>query len=106
MNQNHSSILTLFFSKNLYDDLVDCLMSNEDIAGFTINQVQGFSRQHAQYDVAEQVAGYRNLYSVDILISNEQLEKTLNAFSEIGSDHPLRYWVTPVTESGVIEAKP
>ena len=93
-------LLSLVFDGASKDDLIDLLMGLEQVSGFTLSEVSGFSHEHAQYDIAEQVAGYRQLYRIDVLHNPEQLNVLLQALKGLGTANGIRYWVTPVLEAG------
>lgn len=97
---NEQQILSLVFDEASKDDLVDLLMSTEEVSGFTMSNVSGFSREHSQYDVAEQVAGYRQLFRIDVLHQAQQLNVLLQALKGLGTANAIRYWVTPILDSG------
>jgi hypothetical protein len=100
---SEQGLLSLFLDKKLCDDVVDVIIDCDLVSGFTFTHVNGYSREHASYDLREQVAGYRELLRLDILHQNTNLDDILRLLYAIKSNHPLRYWVTPITNSGVIK---
>lgn len=102
VNQKMSQqqILTLIVDAASHDDLVDTLMGLESITGFTQSSVNGFSHAHAQFDIAEQVAGHRELFRFDVQHEAPQLERLLATIKELRTANGIHYWVTPVLASG------
>lgn len=97
---NNQQMFTLILDQAIKDDAVDIAMSQDQISGFTLSDAYGFSHQHVQYDVKEQVEGYRHLYRLDVIHSAEQLDQLLKAFKQLNARFKLKYWVTPVLSSG------
>lgn len=96
---------SILFSINvpqaLKDDVIDTLMCLE-ITGFNLKQINGYSKEHSSYDIAEQVSGYRAFILFDVLINPEQLLTVKARLKEICGTESLRYWVTPVLAHGHI----
>lgn len=97
---NQSQMLSVVVDEASRDDVIDLLMTMDDISGFTLSTVNGFSREHSQYDIAEQVAGYRQLFRIDILHDVHQCEGLLTGMRDLKAASSIRYWVTPVIETG------
>lgn len=93
-------LLLLFIEKQLEPDAIDCLIGLPEVSGFTLSQVQGFSREHAQFDQAEQVAGSRSLLKLEILHQPEHTAVILDALKALNGRHPPRYWLVPVLAEG------
>ena len=95
-------LFTIIINKSIKDDAVDLVLSLEYITGFTMNQAFGYSRKHAQYDIKEQVEGYKDFYRMDIAHEPKDLQDLLLAFSQLGGQFKLKYWVTPIISHGEI----
>lgn len=93
-------VLNLVFNQTSKDDVVDLLMGMNDITGFTLSNISGFSQEHSQYDIEEQVAGYRQLCKAEIMHNIPQLPELLATLKELKTNNGIRYWVTPIFESG------
>ncbi|MFV8817172.1 DUF3240 family protein [Haliea sp. E17] len=99
-------LLVAIFPENIRDDLIDTLIQARDISGFSLQAIDGYSREHSQYDLREQVAGYRRMCRVEVLHPPE-LEATLLATLEgLCTASPIRYWVYPLSRSGHLHAGP
>lgn len=82
------------------DDVVDCLTACDGISGFNMTTMAGFSKEHSQYDVREQVEGYRQLFKFEVMHSSTQQPSLLAALRPVCSSANIRYWVVPVLEQG------
>lgn len=80
--------------------MVDALMMSEAVSGFTMSAVDGFSRQHSRYDVAEQVAGYRRMCRVEIRQNAEDQPELLATLARAAGSERIQYWVTPLLCAG------
>jgi len=99
---DEQQLLTLFIDKAIEADVVDCLMLLEDISGFTVSQCFGYSHSHSQFNIAEQVAGGRQLLKVEVLHSDKQTQSILSALKSTHSRSRIRYMLTPVSACGYI----
>ncbi|WP_100642422.1 DUF3240 family protein [Alteromonas facilis] len=97
------SLLSVFVEQALRDSATDALMGMPKCSGFSISSIDGFSCDHAKYDLREQVAGYRKMVRIDVMHHVDDLQSILAALAEIHSEHPLRYWVTPIIQTGFID---
>lgn len=87
-------LLTFIVPYRDKDMFVDYLISNTAISGFTVVDSQGFSREHSQYDVGEQIAGHRRVARFEVLASTESLKAALPELQTLASD-PFVYWQLP-----------
>ena len=95
-------ILTIMLNEGIKDDAVDLIIELEQLSGFTLSKANGFSRKHAQYDLKEQVEGYKDFYRLDVIHEKDDLDIILEKFSQLGSRFKLKYWVTPLLACGEI----
>lgn len=93
-------LLVLLAPAERRDDLVDALMENENISGFTLLPALGFSREHSHFSPSEQVAGYRDFSRFEVLIEDQQQESVLRILERVCANEQLRYWITPVLQTG------
>lgn len=101
-NQSNQQILTIMLNESIKDDAVDLIIGLEKLSGFTLSKANGFSRKHAQYDIKEQVEGYKDFYRLDVLHHPDYLSVILEEFSQLGNRFKLKYWVTPLIAYGEI----
>ncbi len=84
----------------LHGDVVDALMGLDDISGFTSAETAGFSRDHSDFDVAEQVDGARRFSRFEILHERAQRAGILAAIEPLVGRERVRYWVVELVEAG------
>ena len=92
-------IFTLNAPTDLKDEIVDKLISFSNITGFNLSKINGYSKEHSQFDIAEQVEGYRALYQFEVLILFQYTEQLKECLNPICQTAKLKYWLTPVIES-------
>lgn len=93
-------IFTLNVPKELQDEIIDILMDFPSITGFNLNQINGYSKEHSCYDLAEQVEGFRLFSQFEILLPEQFLNDIKLVLNPICQPARLKYWITPVLESG------
>ena len=93
-------VLTAIFSDDIKDEIIDTLMALQGLSGFSLGQIDGYSRKHSQYDLKEQVAGYRRMWRAEVLHRHEQERELLLALEETSRASHLRYWVMPLQVCG------
>ncbi|KAA1193065.1 DUF3240 domain-containing protein [Pseudohalioglobus sediminis] len=98
----NKQILTAVFSEEIKDEIIDTMMSLEVVSGFTLGAVHGYSREHSRYDIKEQVAGHRRMCRIEVMHGEDQEQVLLAALQDAGKASHVRYWISPVSGSGVI----
>ena len=93
-------LFTLSAPTSLKDDIIDQLISLPNLTGFNLKKMSGYSKEHSLFDIAEQVEGYREFYQFEVLISANEVGMLKECLSPICKAAKLRYWLTPVIESG------
>ena len=96
-------ILVLVIADSRRDDVVDALMSLDLISGFTMTPAMGFSAQHSQFSVREQVEGYRTFARFEILLDATTLEPVLETLADAAGSESSRYWVAEAPVSGDLQ---
>lgn len=103
MSQAQNERLLIAIVPNmLKDDLVDSLMTHNDLSGFSLSKIQGFSRAHSHFNLQEQVEGYRDFYRFEVLHQAEDTEVLCDLLSSISAQQNIRYWILPLLDSGVL----
>lgn len=102
LNQNEENyqLLVAVVPNEIKDDLVDALINLECISGFTFNEVGGYSKIHSQYDVAEQVQGYRKLLRFEVVHDSKDASSILAELKPICEKAHARYWIVTVDSMG------
>jgi hypothetical protein len=93
-------LLIVMAPADLRDELVDTLMECDFVSGFNMTTTAGFSSEHSQFDLREQVEGYREVFKFEILHGREQQQPLLEALRRASASGHLRYWVIPLREQG------
>jgi len=99
-NPNSEQLLVIIAPGDLKDDLVDQLMSLEFISGFNLITIDGYSRAHSQFDISEQVRGFRKLYRFEVLHQPKKKQSILTALAKSTTREMVRYWIVPVLDQG------
>ena len=86
----------------LKDKVVDTLMDSAFLSGFSLAEIQGFSKANSHYSVSEQVEGYRNFYRFEILHQAYDSVQLGELLSSTNKGKMIRYWILPLLETGVL----
>ena len=95
-------LLIMMVPGELRDDVVDSLSGCEGISGFNMTTMAGFSKEHSQYDLREQVEGYPKFFKFEVMHARPQQATLLAALRPVCSSANIRYWIVPVLEQGHI----
>jgi hypothetical protein len=95
-------LLIMMVPGELRDDVVDSLSGCEGISGFNMTTMAGFSKEHSQYDLREQVEGYRKFFKFEVMHARPQQATLLAVLRPVCSSANIRYWIVPVLEQGHI----
>jgi Protein of unknown function (DUF3240) len=95
-------LLVVLVSAAMRDDLIDALIQHEDISGFSLQEMSGFSREHSQYSLNEQVAGYRSMLRFEIQHTDSQESALLALLEQVCRADHARYWIQPLHRTGAI----
>jgi hypothetical protein len=82
------------------DDVVDALIRCVGISGFNMTSMAGYSKEHSQYDLREQVQGHRQLFKFEVLHERHQQDNLLAALRPAAAAGHVRYWTVPVNGHG------
>ncbi len=93
-------MFTLNVPTSLKDEIIDQLISLPNLSGFNLKKISGYSKEHSLFDISEQVEGYRAFYQFEVLISANEVSKLKEYLKPICEPAKLRYWLTPVIETG------
>ena len=94
------AIFTLNVPVALKDEVVDKLIGLSYITGFNLKRINGYSKEHSQYDILEQVVGYRACFQFEVLIPLIDVETLKISLKPICQPAKLKYWLTPILDSG------
>jgi hypothetical protein len=82
------------------DKMVDALLADGSLSGFSLSKIQGFSAQSSHFNIKEQVEGYKDLYRFEVLHDSEQSEALLEQIKASFKEVKIRFWITPVLHAG------
>ncbi|MGM0480541.1 MAG: DUF3240 family protein [Pseudomonadota bacterium] len=97
-------LIKLYFTAEQHPDIVDALMQVENLSGFTLYAVEGFSHRQQRFDLNEQIKGSRSMYSAEVICNAETFAAIKESLSNLHFNEPLRYYITELHEQGCIEA--
>jgi hypothetical protein len=93
-------LLVLVVADDLRDDVIDALMALPAISGFNLSPIAGYSREHSQFNLREQVEGHRKMSRFEILHDQEQEQELLSILGAVCAESHGRYWIMPLAASG------
>ena len=93
-------LLIMMVPGEIRDDVIDSLSGCEGISGFNMTTMAGFSKEHSQYDLREQVEGYRQFFKFEVMHARAQQDTLMAALRPVCSSASIRYWLVPVLEQG------
>lgn len=93
-------LLTIVVPIDLRDDVIDALIGCQSISGFSLATIAGYSREHSQYDLREQVEGYREFSRFEVMHERQHQGELLVCLRAEFTSAKIRYWITPINEQG------
>ncbi len=97
---NSETLFVLIAPQELKDDLVDLLISMDSLSGFNLKTINGYSKEHSHFNIAEQVEGYRELIQFEVLLPEKDKKSFLAQLAPLCRPAKLRYWFLPVSDDG------
>lgn len=95
-------MLVAIVPEDLKDKVVDTLMGETSISGFSLAKIQGFSKEHSHYNIREQVEGYRDFFRFEVLHQASTSKQLCELISKTNNDKRIRYWILPLIEAGAL----
>lgn len=92
--------LTLLCPPAVEEKLLDLLLMSPNAAVFTSAPTAAHGRDHENLDQMEQVLGRARATQVQVIIGAADKAALLDAIRQQFAGAGLRYWVTPVVETG------
>ena len=96
-------LLSLVISPQVEDAVVDWLLEQEEISGFTSLQVSGHGTSPHSMNLAEQVAGRRRQVMFQTYLPDADAVALVKGLEETFGGSGMHYWLTPVITSGHLE---
>lgn len=99
-------LLRLNIPPDLEEDVVDLLLTTDDVPGFQSCPIRGHGRVGAM-TIAEQVEGRRNRVQFEVVLDSERLGPVLQKLKKALPVPDIIYWVLPILASGrLLESTP
>ena len=76
------------------------LITQTYLSGFSLYKVNGYSKEHSQLNLSEQVEGYREFYQFELMHENQYYDALKKALTPVCSSANVRYWLTDITDEG------
>ena len=100
------ALLCLNLAPELELEVIDWLLAQSDIDGFTSLPCYGHGRRHALLSVAERVAGKTRRVQLQVQLPEPRCPPLLAALQEAFGGSDMVYWVLPVLASGALDGAP
>ncbi len=95
-----SKLLKLYFSREQKADVVDCLLQVDSLSGFSLYDIEGFSRRHESFDLAEQIRGARHMLSAEIICTDDEIQLIQNELKQLHFKESVRFVLLPLDDYG------
>ena len=92
-------LLRVNIPPSLEEDVVDLLLTSDEIPGFQSYPIRGHGQVGAM-TIAEQVEGRRNRVQFEVVLDTDSLETLLQTLKEALPVPDIIYWVLPISASG------
>lgn len=99
---SREQLLVLVVANELKDSVVDVLAGLGDVSGFSLSNIEGYSREHHQLSLSEQVAGHRGMARFEVIHEPAQEQILLTALESACGPGKARYWIIPLAASGLV----
>ncbi|MGD8932984.1 MAG: DUF3240 family protein [Chromatiales bacterium] len=96
-------LLSLVISPEIEDAMVDWLLQQEQISGFTSLQVSGHGASPHSMSISEQVAGRRRQVMFQTHLSEVDAVAVIMGLEENFAGSGMHYWSTPLLTSGHLD---
>jgi nitrogen regulatory protein PII len=98
------TLLVLNVSPEFEEELVDCLLEQPEVSGFTTYHVFGHG-EGGRMTMAEQVSGRRKRLQVELVVESQVVSRLITRVRQsVGVDGV--YWEQPVRNLGRFEQEP
>jgi len=94
-------LLTIIAPPVMEEELIDWLLTQSNITGFTSQAANGHGSGH-EMSVAEQVTGRRRQITFMIELQKLMAESIIDDLKQHYSGSGLHYWLMPLSERGSI----
>lgn len=96
------TLLVLNIRPELEEDLVDYLLAQNGVAGFTSYHARGHGLVNEEMSLAEQVSGRRNRLQFEILMDEVDVQALIDGLAvQVGRD--IIFWQQMVSNAGRVD---
>ncbi len=95
-----SQLLKLYFSREQKPEVVDCLLQVDSLSGFSLYDIEGFSRRHESFDLSEQIRGARRMLAAEIICTNAEVQSIRNQLKQIHFKDSVRFVLLAIEDDG------
>lgn len=99
---SEQSLLMVVASPSVEETLVDWLLENTDISGFSTHRIDGHGSRQAELSLAEQVVGRQRKVMFHVHGDLPVIEALTGELKDRFRGAGLHYWLTPVLDAGRI----
>ncbi|MDX1525814.1 MULTISPECIES: DUF3240 family protein [Idiomarina] len=97
-------LLHVIFPAKLRAHVVDVLLADEQLSGFSLAEIDGHSRQNSQLDRLEQVVGYRRMLRLEVMVTEPEKQRVLTLLKQLkpasAESLGVRFYTLPISSSG------
>ncbi|HAJ76735.1 MAG TPA: DUF3240 domain-containing protein [Gammaproteobacteria bacterium] len=94
------TMLVLNLMPELEEDMVDFLLANPHVGGFTSYRTRGHG-EHANMSLAEQVSGRRRRLQFEVILEEAAISELVGGLAEgVGKD--ILYWQQAISNLGKV----
>ncbi len=94
-------LLTIIAPPTMEEEIIDWLLIQPNISGFTSQAANGHGRGHVM-SLVEQVTGRRHQITFWIELEKKMADAIITELKQAFSGSGLHYWLLPMAESGSI----
>lgn len=96
-----NTLLVLNIAPQIEDEMVDYLLAQSSVSGFTSYPVRGHG-EHSYLSIAEQVSGRRKRIQFEIIMAVPEVDELLAGLAaNVGKE--IAYWQLPIINFGRVD---
>jgi len=92
-------LLIINIAPELEDMLIDCLLMDTAVSGYTSFMVRGHGR-HSGMSISEQVAGHRKRIQFELVIEQDEIKGLLERLRSVGKG--IYFRIMPIDDVGYL----
>ncbi len=92
--------LVLIVPAKRRDEVVDLLMAEAALSGFTRGAVAGFGREHSHFSLREAVQGFEDQERFEVIADGAAIETALEQLNAIAGTDRFFFWTYSIGRQG------